>query len=220
MAKNRVNTIDALALAIHALDVNTKVVKENDGSGLIPNTVYIRDYFGLNTEPATPTVLISSDLREQAETVHTWFKHSITMSLLTGGNVNDFQKTVAELVAEDTVSPARFGVLIWAPKLYRDQLARDEVKETVMHIGYRSNWIGKEKQSVAINFTLLEKRWHREYNTWTAFGHDEHNNLVRFMTSHENRCATGKIQGRVKQHRNEYYYGGAKITILNFVKAT
>lgn len=218
MAENRVNTIDALALAIHALDVNTKVVKATDGSGLIPNTVYIRDYFGLNPGNKLPTVLISPDLREQAETIQTWFQHSITMSLLTG-STNDFQKTIAELVAEDTVSPARFGVLIWAPKLYRDQLARDEVKETVMHIGYRSNWIGKEKHPVTVNFTLLEKRWHREFNTWTAFGHDEHKNLVRFMTKHEDRCATGQIRGRVKQHRHEFYHGGAKITVLNFVKA-
>lgn len=219
MAENQVNTLDALAVAIHAYNVNTKVVKHHDGSGLIPNAEYVRDYFGLNTTRITPDFLISPDLREQAETVRTWFEHSVTMALLTRGLIAGFHNDLAELVKRDTISPQRFGVLVWAPKLYHAQVARDEVREAVVQISYRSRWIGKEKQPVTVNFTLLEKRWHRDFNSWTAFGHDEHMNLVRFMTKHEHLCATGTVTGRVKTHGTERYHDNGKITTLNFVKA-
>jgi hypothetical protein len=219
MAQNQVDTLDALAVAIHAYDVNTKVVKFQTSENLVPNATYIRDYFGISKERTTPDFLISPDLREQAETVRIWFEHNLTLSLLTRGMVSDFQNDMAELVKRDTINPQRFGLLIWAPKMYCDQQARDTVKETVMQMAYRSHWIGKEKQSVTVKFTLLEKRWHRDYNSWTAFGHDEHMNLVRFMTKHEHLCATGTIVGRVKAHGTERYHDNGKITTLNFVKA-
>lgn len=212
----QVNTVEALAVVLYAFRCNTKVVKVDDREGLTPNIKYLLNYF---SDTESDKITLTTELKQEAENLRTWYQHSTTMSLLTNGHINDFQKSIAELVAKDTVNPARFGVLVWAPKLYSDQQARDDVREKIMHIGYRSKHIGKEKQKIIVNFTLLEKRWHRDYNIWTAFGHDEHNNLVRFMSKHEDRCATGQIQGRVKQHRNEFYHGGACVTVLNFVKA-
>ena len=219
MAEKQVNTLDALAIATHAFDINACVVKQYDEEKLIPNVVYVRDYFGLSKEVTTPTVLISPDLLERAQAIKTWVEHNITMSLLKQGHVNDFQKLVAEIIDNESVNVKHLGILVWAPKLYHDQIARDSVREHVMQISYRSNWIGKEKERVNVDCTLLEKRFHSEYNSWTAFGHDQHNNLVRFMTKHEHLCASHKITGKVKDQGTERYHNNGKITTLNFVKA-
>jgi hypothetical protein len=219
MANNQVDTLQALAVAIHAFDINTKVVKHNDGSKLIPNVAYMRDYFDLDKERVTPDFLISSELQERAENIRTWFDHSITMTLLTRGTVNGFHGDLAQLVRSEKINSNKLGLFAWAPKLYHDQRARDTVRETIAQIAYRSDWIGKERQSITVNFTLLEKRFFKEFGSWTAFGHDDNNNMIRFMTRHEDRCTSGTIVGRVKSHTTEQYHNNGKITTLNFVKA-
>ena len=72
---------------------------------------------------------------------------------------------------------------------------------------------------IEFDFTLIEKRYVRPLETWSAYGHNEQGHLVKFLTKHEELCATGRIRARIRKHEVDSYHNGAKVTSLNFVKA-
>ena len=227
MNKNCVNTIDALAVAIFAFQQNEqKVVKEirqwPDASiKQWPNKNYLVSTFTKVSSDnfAYPQpVTITNELREQAENLKLHIEQSMTMAMLTKGQVNPFLQSIYLGILNDEVHTSTFGLLVWVPKVMLDNQRSDATREISSTYERNSKFVGKEGDRITVNFTLIEKRYIRNVDTWAAYGHDEHGNLISFLTKKEHLVASGQIKGRIKGHEESRYRNNAKITKLNHVK--
>ena len=213
------NTREALAIAIFAFRKNGKVVKEATTEAT-SNKLMVWDYFvPLKTEKPQPRIEVTEELLEAADAVRTVIDHAVTMSMLTKGFVVSFLGNIHEIVKEDTVKSKHLGMLVWAPKLAQDLKKAESLKELSAGYEHASKYIGKPGDRIEFDFTLIEKRFVRALDTWSAYGHNEQGHLVKFLTKHEELCATGRIRARIRKHEVDSYHNNAKVTTLNFVKA-
>lgn len=213
------NTREALAVAIFAFRKNGKVVKEATAEAT-SNKLMVWDYFvPLKTEKPQPRIEVTEELLEAADAVRTVIDHAVTMSMLTKGFVVSFLGNIHEIVKEDTVKSKHLGMLVWAPKLAQDLQKAESLKELSAGYEHASKYIGKLGDRIEFDFTLIEKRYVRALETWSAYGHNEQGHLVKFLTKHEELCATGRIRARIRKHEVDSYHNNAKVTTLNFVKA-
>jgi hypothetical protein len=213
------NTREALAVAIFAFRKNGKVVKEATQEAT-SNKLIVWDYFvPLKTDLPRPQVELTEELLEAADAVRTVIDHAVTMSMLTKGFVVSFLGNIHEILKEDTVKSKYLGMLVWAPKLAQDLEKAESLKELSAGYEHASKYIGKLGDKIEFDFTLIEKRYVRPLETWSAYGHNEQGHLVKFLTKHEELCATGRIRARIRKHEVDSYHNGAKVTTLNFVKA-
>ena len=213
------NTREALAIAIFAFRKNGKVVKEATAEAT-SNKLMVWDYFvPLKTEKPQPRIEVTEELLEAADAVRTVIDHAVTMSMLTKGFVVSFLGNIHEIVKEDTVKSKHLGMLVWAPKLAQDLKKAEGLKELSAGYEHASKYIGKLGDKIEFNFTLIEKRFVRALDTWSAYGHNEQGYLVKFLSKNEELCATGRIRARIRKHAVDSYHNMAKVTALNFVKA-
>lgn len=213
------NTREALAVAIFAFRKNGKVVKEATAEAT-SNKLMVWDYFvPLKTEKPQPRIEVTEELLEAADAVRTVIDHAVTMSMLTKGFVVSFLGNIHEILKEDTVKSKHLGMLVWAPKLAQDLQKAESLKELSAGYEHASKYIGKLGDRIEFDFTLIEKRYVRALETWSAYGHNEQGHLVKFLSKHEELCATGRIRARIRKHEVDSYHNGAKVTTLNFVKA-
>jgi hypothetical protein len=213
------NTREALAIAIFAFRKNGKVVKEATAEAT-SNKLMVWDYFvPLKTEKPQPRIEVTEELLEAADAVRTVIDHAVTMSILTKGFVVSFLGNIHEIVKEDTVKSKHLGMLVWAPKLAQDLQKAESLKELSAGYEHASKYIGKLGDRIEFDFTLIEKRFVRALDTWSAYGHNEQGHLVKFLSKHEELCATGRIRARIRKHEVDSYHNNARVTTLNFVKA-
>ena len=213
------NTREALAVAIFAFRKNGKVVKEATQEAT-SNKLIVWDYFvPLKTDLPRPQVELTEELLEAADAVRTVIDHAVTMGMLRKGRIPHFLESIHDTLKEDTVKSKHLGILVWAPKMAADLEKAQGLKELSAGFEYASKFIGKEGDRIEFDFTLIEKRYVRPLETWSAYGHNEQGHLVKFLTKHEELCATGRIRARIRKHEVDSYHNGAKVTSLNFVKA-
>ena len=226
MTPNFTNTIDALAVAIFAFETNQKkVVKEvtqwTDGKiKHYPNKHYLFGTFAkISNNPVYPAAVeITQDLVEKATALKTYVEQMVTMSMLTKGQVNPFVHKLFEMIKEDQLHFNNFGFIIWAPKVMLDGERASSIKEISAAFEHSSKYIGKVGERLSIEFTLIEKRYVRSVDTWSAYGHDDQGNLISFLTKKEELIVSGSIKGRIKAHEQSRFHNNAKITQLNHVK--
>jgi hypothetical protein len=213
------NTREALAIAIFAFRKNGKVVKEAT-QDTTSNKLIVWDYFvPLKTDLPRPQVELTEELLDAADAVRTVIDHAVTMSMLTKGFVVSFLGNIHEILKEDTVKSKNLGILVWAPKLAQDLQKAESLKELSAGYEHASKFIGKLGDRIEFDFTLIEKRYVRPLETWSAYGYNEQGHLVKFLTKHEELCVTGRIRARIRKHETDSYHNNAKVTTLNFVKA-
>jgi hypothetical protein len=213
------NTREALAVAIFAFRKNGKVVKEATAEATSNKLMVWGYFFPLKTEKPQPRIEVTEELLEAADAVRTVIDHAVTMSMLTKGFVVSFLGNIQEIVKEDTVKSKHLGMLVWAPKLAQDLQKAESLKELSAGYEHASKYIGKLGDRIEFDFTLIEKRYVHALETWSAYGHNEQGYLVKFLTKHEELCATGRIRARIRKHEVDSYHNMAKVTALNFVKA-
>jgi hypothetical protein len=141
------------------------------------------------------------------------------MTVLTKGYVPSFLNTINDLLKDSTMNINHAGIMVWAPKLAQDIQRSQGIKEVSAAYEHTSKFIGKKGDRIEFEFTLIEKRYVRQVDTWSAYGFNEQGNLVQFLSKHEELCATGRIRARIKAHDINRYHNGAHVTVLNFVKA-
>ena len=213
------NTREALAVAIFAFRKNGKVVKEATQEAT-SNKLIVWDYFvPLKTDLPRERIEVTEELLEAADAVKTVIDHAVTMGMLTKGYVPGFLGSIHSIIKEDTVKSKHLGILVWAPKLAADLKKAEGLKELSAGYEHASKHIGKLGDKIEFEFSLIEKRYIRPLETWSAYGHNEQGHLVKFLTKHEELCATGCIRARIRKHETDSYHNGAKVTTLNFVKA-
>jgi hypothetical protein len=214
-----INTRQALAVAIFAFRKNGKVVKEATAE-TTSNKLMVWDYFvPLKTELPRARIELTEELLEAADAVRTVIDHAVTMDMLMKGRLPSFLESIHDILKEDTVKSKNLGILVWAPKLAQDLEKAQSLKELSAGYEHASKYIGKLGDKIEFDFTLIEKRYVRPLETWSAYGHNEQGHLVKFLTKHEELCATGRIRARIRQHVVDSYHNMAKVTALNFVKA-
>ena len=213
------NTREALALAVFAFRKNGKVVKEATAE-ISSNKLIVWDYFvPLKTDVPRPQVELTEELLDAADAVKSQIDQAVLMGILTKGRVPSFMESVHNLLKEDTVASKHLGILVWAPKLAQDIEKSQTLRELSAGYEHASKFICKPGDKIEINFTLIEKRFVRQLDTWSAYGHNEAGNLVKFLTKQEELCASQRLKARIRKHEIDSYHNNAKVTSLNFVKA-
>jgi hypothetical protein len=225
MAKQSYNTVNVVAAAILAFKANgDKVVKlatyDDKGSILeYRNKDYLYATLESATGPHSPKPLqVSNDTIIEAQELISYINKLITMTILTKYTVNNFIKSLHEIVQKETVTNSAFSYLVWLPKVVADDKKRLDSREISAYYEHTSKFFGKLNDRVQIDFTLIEKRYVRSIDAWSAYGHTSDGNLVSFLTKKEHLAKSGQLKGRIKQHTMSQFHNNALITVLNHVK--
>jgi len=218
--KNFVDPREALAVAVLAFRVNGNRVVKDTTDTQYANKSYLQSYFfPLKTTHKQLTVEMTAGLLEAADDVKVIIDHAVTMEVLTKGYVPAFLKSIHDLLTEDAMNINHAGIMVWAPKLAQDIQRSQGIKEVSATYEHTSKFVGKVGDRIEFDFTLIEKRFVRSIDTWSAYGHNEQGNLVQFLSKHEALCASGRIRARIKSHDKNRYHNNANVTVVNFVKA-
>lgn len=214
------NTREALAIAVFAFRKNNKIVVKETTEHATTNKSIVWDYFvPPKTDLPRPGIELTEELLEAADAVKQTLDHTVTMALLTKGRVTTFLQNVHNAIKEDTVHVKYLSFIVWAPKVVEDLEKAAALKELSAGYEHASKFIGQVGDKIEINFTLIEKRFVRQLETWSAYGYNEAGNLVKFLTNHEELCASQRLKARIRKHEIDSYHSNAKVTSLNFVKA-
>jgi hypothetical protein len=168
-------------------------------------------------EPEKHRITVTDDDRTQAEAIRSYLTQRSMLAKLTGRALSDFATSIAEKLENEKASLRDAGILTWAPKVCADLQKADEAQQDFARISITSNFIGKLKSKVEIDFTTISKRWNNNYNCFRYTGHDGNGNLIGFLSKHDY-PAQVRIRGNVKAHENGRLTSG-KTTYLNYTKA-
>lgn len=198
----------AVACAIYRANGN-KVVKFNEDK--IPASKDVIAAHFIKGE----TVEVTDADRTSGEEVLNNIQHRSLMMQIANRKQGSFVNNVTQILQADKVPANRLGFVVWAPKIAESIRLEDQQKLDLAQLALTSNYIGTVGDKITVNFTPIRNRFSREYNCYRCFGHDDHGNLVGFLSKKE---LTGKIVGRVKTQEVSKYNNGAKVTYLNYVK--
>ena len=219
-----VNTIEALAVAVYAFRANNnRVLKEQQyyTNSLLeyPNKAYLYKYFvDSASSVGISEFSLSNELIREAESVKQQLEYFVTMAALTKGNLNAFITQCSEIISKEQISPKQFAYIIWIPKIVADNNERQSAKIKSATLEHSSKYVGKLGERIELHFNLIEKRFIGNINCWAAYGHDNHGNLISFLTKHAELCNDGMIKGRIKSIDRDPYHNHAQVTGLNHVK--
>lgn len=217
--KEKFSVESAVAVAIIAFERNNRKVQ--------------RDYIKTENINITPNRIIMSELLsdkslaigqyyvDQARDAVVYLQQTVMMQTLGQGHVNRFLNNIVALLTQPEVAVSDFGLLAWVPKVVSDYQSRDQVKETSSCYESGSQWIGQLGDKVNINFTAIEVRFVPRMNCYAVYGNTDSGNLVFYWAKSLDRVIRqGKLQGRVKKQDIDQFHGRAKVTTLNYVKAS
>ena len=217
--KQKFPTVLALATAVCAYHYNESMVVRNvtmhkNGYEVLPNRQLIADHL----EGRKSNLRINDLYIKEAEGVITYLQQTVLMQSLKG-TPDRFLAQIAQLTTDQEVLPRDFGILAWAPKIVDDYQKKDHVRELSARYEYSSRYTGRIGETLTTGFTMIEKRYIQSTNCYAVYGVTEHDNLIFYWAKDLDKvCEVGKIQGRVKSHREDDYRNGAKVTVLNYVK--
>lgn len=217
--KQKFPTVLALATAVCAYHYNESMVVRNvtmhkNDYEVLPNRQLIADHL----EGRKSNLRINDHYIKEAEGVITYLQQTVLMQSLKG-TPDRFLAQIAQLTTDQEVLPRDFGILAWAPKIVDDYQKKDHVRELSARFEHSSRYTGRIGETITIGFTLIEKRYIQSQNCYSVYGVTEYDNLVFYWAKDLDRvCEVGKIQGRVKSHREDSYRNNAKVTVLNYVK--
>jgi hypothetical protein len=210
--------LEVLAIAVAAYEHNQNSIIRNPitigDKGYISNRQLISDYITFNRGP----FVVNDFHRKQAEGIVTYLEQTVIMQSLKG-TPDRFLAQVAEILARRDGTIKEFGIIAWAPHLVDQYQKKDHVRELSARHERSSRYTGRVGDTIVINFTLIEKRYIQSTNCYAVYGVTDQDNLVFYWAKDLDKvCEAGKIQGRVKAHREEEYRNDAKVTVLNYVK--
>ena len=210
--------LEVLAAAVAAYAHNgqkiVRVTVHNNGTRIDSNRQLVADCF----EGMKPPFIVNDFHRTEAEGIITYLQQTVIMQSLKS-TPDKFLAQITELVTQQEVSVKDIGILAWAPKLADDYQKKDHVRELSARYEHRSHYVGRIGDKVEIDFTLIEKRYIKSMDCYAVYGINGDDNLVFYWARNLDKiCETGRIQGRVKDHKEDEYRNNAKITVLNYVK--
>ena len=220
--KQQFPTINALAVATAAYHYNNSTVVRNvmldsNGNELQPNRQLIADHL----EGRPSNLRVNDHYIAEAEGIVQYLQQTVIMQSLKGGSgaPDRFLAQITELITQKEITDRDFGILAWAPKLADEYQKKDHVREISARYEHRSNYVGRVGDKIELAFTLIEKRYIKSMDCWAVYGINEQDNLIFYWARTLDKvCEVGRINGRIKAHKEDEYKNKARITVLNYVK--
>ena len=214
-------TLEVVAAAIAAYEHNNKSIVRNpitiNGVDYHPNRYLITESV-IHSNTFDGKFIVNDFHRKQADGVIQYIEQNVIMQSLKG-KPDSFLSLINELLANKEVAVNTFGRIAWAPHLVEQYQQRDHVRELGARYERLSRYTGRIGETIVTQFTLIEKRYIQSTDCWAVYGYTEYDNLVFYWAKTLDKvCEVGRIQGRVKAHREEEYRNSAKVTVLNYVK--
>lgn len=208
---NNFNTIDAIIASILAFRANNNtVVRISDtDNNIVSNKEQIAEFLKQG-------VVHTDELLKEAELIQTGILQRVTLNTLTGKLNNDFLLSVSKVIEKSEIKLRDVGIVAWAPKIFADNLNNDNIKERLSQLGIYSDYIGKVKDKVSFELTVISVKYLQNYNIFAHYGQDEKGNIVSFIS--KNKMTDGQVSARIKDTRIDGRINNAKVTVLHYVK--
>lgn len=218
MKLKTVPILEVLATAVAAYEHNNRSIIRNpitiEGVGYVSNRQLITDYITYNRGP----FVVNDIHRTQAEGIVGYLEQNVIMQSLKG-TPDRFLAQVTEIINRKEGNVKEFGIIAWAPHLVDQYQQKDHVRELGARYERTSRYTGRIGETISATFTLIEKRYIQSTNCYAVYGVSDQDNLIFYWAKNLDKvCEVGRIQGRVKAHREESYRNNAKVTVLNYVK--
>jgi hypothetical protein len=210
--------LEILATAVAAYEHNNKSIIRNpvtiEGIGYVSNRQLISE----SVQGLGAPFVVNDFHRKQAEGIVIYLEQTVIMQSLRG-TPDRFLSQVTEIINRKDGNIKEFGIIAWAPHLVDQYQQKEHVREVGARYERTSRYTGRIGETITATFTLIEKRYVQSTDCWAVYGVTEHDNLVFYWAKNLDKvCEAGRIQGRVKSHREESYRNNAKVTVLNYVK--
>lgn len=207
--------MEVLAASYAAFDYTGKTVLRVPSEGARSNRELIDNYVNGRESP----LVITEAHRQLAAEVGSYLDQVKLIKLLTHGRNDSFLESLIEAIKEDTVEHRSIGLIAWIPKSESDFRKQEKIKVESSLYEPQSKFVGKVKDTIQINFTLIEKRYLKDRDMYSVYGRDEHGNLFFYWANNAGKIVeAGAVQGRVKAHKVDPYRNKAHVTYLNYVK--
>jgi hypothetical protein len=211
-------TLDVVATAVAAFEHNNRSIVRVpvtlDGVGYVSNRQLITDYIIGNGGP----FIVNDEHHKQAEEIVQYLEQTVIMQSLKG-TPDRFLADLSTTLANKEVSVKEFGIVAWAPHLVDQYQRKDRVREVSARYEVHSRYVGHVRDKITTDFTLLEKRYIKNMDCWAVYGYDANDNLLFYWArSLDKVCEVGRIEARIKDHKEDEYRSNAKVTVLNYVK--
>jgi hypothetical protein len=164
----------------------------------------------------TTAIEITDADRELATGISAYIQQRVIMDTLTGKEVSGFITDINTIVSKEHVHQFDLGRVVWAPKLYADMVQQSNNQEDIAQYAISSVYVGRVKEKIELDFTVISAKFNREYNCFRHLGHDGAGNLIGFLNKKS--IGTGRIRGRVKSQSVSRYNNNGKVTYLNYVQ--
>lgn len=211
------STLQVLATAVAAYEFNENTIVRNPviigNKGYVSNRQLISDYAQGNGGP-----FIVNDIHiKQAEGIIAYLEQTVIMQSLKG-TPDRFLGQISTILADKEVTDRDFGIVAWAPHLADQYQQKDHVREVSARYEYRSRYIGRIGDKVELDFTIIDKRYIKSMDCFAVYGYSQDNLVFYWAKNLDKICEVGRIQGRIKTHKEDEYRNKARVTVLNYVK--
>jgi hypothetical protein len=217
--KVQFNTVEAVAAAIAAMDINnnqvvrTSSVDQETQIVTRSNRSLVEGFLQGSSE-----LSVTDDHRHRAQEVIQYLQQTAMLRTLMGSKSDEFLNTINEMLEKATLKD--IGLLVWAPKVFFEYKKKDSIKEVSSKFERSSRYIGTVGGKITTDFTLIESRFVTSVGCFAVYGHTKEDNLVFYWAKNEEKIVkSGTVSARIKAHRKETYRGGACVTVLNYVKS-
>lgn len=219
--KENFETIDVVAAAVAALEVNNQRVERYnshednaDSVKVVANRRLMEEFLTAGTGLA-----VTEDHRKRAEEVVEYLQQTSMLRTLTGQNEDQFLNNINSYLAKPDLRVKDFGFVAWAPKVYNDYKNKDSIREVSALYERTSRYVGAVGKATQIDFKLIEQRYRPSIGCWLVFGVTSDGNLVKYWANNPKKIVeSGKLSVRVKSQKVDDRCGNARVTVLNYVK--
>ena len=164
----------------------------------------------------TKLIEVTDADREVAKSIASYIQQRIIMDTLMQKEISDFITDINTIVGREYVHQFDLGRVVWAPKLYADMVQQSANQEDIAQYAISSAYVGRVKEKIELDFTVISVKYNREYECFRHLGHDGAGNLIGFLNKKS--IGNGRIQGRVKSQSISKYNNNGRVTYLNYVK--
>ena len=224
-----ITKLELLALAIAAQHINGGYYKRGGHSDFvnkIENGEEVQRFervkqsnrFVMETVQQIDPNIITKELLAEASEMMTALEMDYMFKVL-GDNMNDFESSIHEFIADDTEVEPRMhvGVVAYIPAYVEREAKQRELAER--SIG--SKWIGEKGEAITAEIEIISKSNANAWAGWNVSAITTDGNRVSFFTTKDdiaNKEGVFKISAKVKGCGAVWQDPDIKETRLNYVK--
>lgn len=210
-------TLQVLATAIAAYEHNNNSIVRNPGVENGVEFLSNRQLIDNAVQGAGAPFVVNDIHVKQAEGIISYLEQTVIMQSLKG-TPDRFLAQIGAILANKETTDKEFGIVAWAPHLADQYQKKDHVREVSARYEYRSRYIGRVSDKVEIDFTMIDKRYIKSMDCFAVYGYSQDNLVFYWAKNLDKVCEVGRIQGRIKEHKEDEYRNRARVTVLNYVK--